>query len=100
MILTEKNVKSRKTKFEKMILKFAPAAATRLISLTQSENEEVARKASLDVINLAEALKKEKEEKARGFETYPCDEKSSEMLAILANNCRGGARGGNDDERY
>jgi len=73
-----------------LIARYAPLAAAKLVQLTESENQETARKACLDIISLPKisAQKTEKSEKAKEDGDNPAEQLSeaavSRLLAALA----------------
>jgi len=75
-----------------LIAQYAQTATAKLISLTDCEKEETARKACLDVINLATKQSDttiQKEKVAEIVESGPTvltDEQASRMLAVLAED--------------
>jgi hypothetical protein len=75
-----------------LIAQYAQAATAKLISLTDSQKEETARKACLDVITLAQKQGEEtvqKEKVAEIVESAPDvldPETASKMLAVLAED--------------
>lgn len=85
----KRRLKQAKQEGERIMARYSNTAASKLVELTQSEKEEIARKASSDVINYFRrkpkgriAGKKEPEE-----EKLPdlSPEKASVLLAALAN---------------
>ena len=71
-----------------LISRYAPLAAARLISLTESDKPETARRACLDIIEMGQAKGKEKDTKTlfvpEKETSAMTDEKASKILAILA----------------
>ena len=73
-----------------LIARYAPLAAAKLVQLTESENQETARKACLDIISLPRiaAPKTEQSEKAEKDGDNPAEQLSeaavSRLLAALA----------------
>lgn len=76
---------------ELIIAKYAPLAAAKLVRLTESENQETARKACLDIISLPKigAKKTEQHDKATKNTDNPAgqisEETASKLLAALAD---------------
>ena len=75
---------------ELIIARYAPLAAAKLVQLTESENQETARKACLDIISLPKIgpQKTEQSNKATKESDNPAeqlpDETASRLLAALA----------------
>ena len=73
-----------------LIARYAPLAAAKLVQLTESENQETARKACLDIISLPKiaAPKTEQSYKAKKDDDDPAEQLSeatvSKLLAALA----------------
>ncbi len=73
-----------------IIARYAPLAAAKLVQLTESENQETARKACLDIISLPKiaAQKTEQSDKTKRDSENPAeqlsDETASRLLAALA----------------
>ena len=71
-----------------IIARYAPLAAAKLVQLTESEKEETARRACLDIISLPYATKADKgaspEELEGGDESSLSPEAASRLLAALA----------------
>ncbi|MBA7656987.1 hypothetical protein ES703_64916 [subsurface metagenome] len=73
-----------------LIARYAPLAAAKLVQLTESENQETARKACLDIISLPKigAQKTERPDKATKSSDNPAEQLSeataSRLLAALA----------------
>jgi len=73
-----------------LIARYAPLAAAKLVQLTESENQETARKACLDIISLPKiaAQKTEQSDKAKKDGDKPAEQLSeatvSRLLAALA----------------
>ncbi len=73
-----------------LIARYAPLAAAKLVQLTESENQETARKACLDIISLPKiaAPKTEQSDKAKKDGDDPAEQLSeatvSRLLAALA----------------
>ena len=84
----KKRLKQANRKSELIIARFAPVAASKLVELTQSEKEETARKACLDVINHSrgKAKKSSDGKEPPEAEQRPklSPEKASRLLAALA----------------
>lgn len=78
---------------EALIARYASLAAAKLVQLTESEKEETARKACLDIINLPKSSAKPKpaqiETKAQTTEPQPLSKSAaSKLLAFLAEEKR------------
>ncbi len=72
---------------EALIARYAPLAAAKLVQLTESEKEETARRACLDIITLPKLKAREKadEEIAEQAEQIEIsDETAGKILAVLA----------------
>ena len=83
----KRRLKQAKRKSELIIARFAPAAASKLVKLTQSKKEETARKACLDLINYSvrKAKKKSESKEQPKDEQMPdiSPEKASRLLDVL-----------------
>lgn len=70
-----------------IVSRYAPVAAARLVELTESDKEETARKACLDVISMPTKFFEERKEKKK---TRPklnmSDETAAKVLKILAED--------------
>jgi hypothetical protein len=78
-----------KRQCELIIANYAPAAAAKLIALTQGQKEETTRKACLDIISLPLELtqqKRKKEAQDKDAAENISDEIASKMLEILAGD--------------
>lgn len=72
-----------------IIAKYAPFAAAKLIELCSSENQETARKAALDILNLQTDQPETSKLKPEISDTAPpsiTPETASKLLAVLAEN--------------
>jgi hypothetical protein len=85
----DRRLESARRKSDLIIARFAYLAASKLALLTESENQETARKACLDIISL---LRKDKpasqDETADNSENHPAElppELAGRLLAALAN---------------
>ncbi len=81
-----RRIKTTKLMSEVLIAKFSAIAAAKLVGLTESEKEETARKACLDIISLPAPDNKKDEETNANNEKPPelSDETASRLLAVLA----------------
>lgn len=82
-------IESAKRQSELVIAKYAHLAAVKLVQLTESEKEETARKACLDIISLPfskkkGAVKEQSKQDEQDSEQIP-QETASRLLAALAN---------------
>ncbi len=89
-----KRIKTMKLMSEVLIAKFSAIAAAKLVGLTESEKEETARRACLDIISLPHLgdKKDQSEETSANKEKPPelSDETASRLLAALAEEDNGG----------
>ncbi len=89
-----RRIKTTRLMSEVLIAKFSAIAAAKLVGLTESEKEETARKACLDIISLPHPGDKKglSEEINEGREEPPelSDETASRLLAALAEEDNGG----------
>lgn len=75
---------------ELIIARYAPLAAAKLVQLTDSKNQETARKACLDIISLPKPAAKKDTPSAEPQRTEPTSSKplssdtASKLLAVLA----------------
>ena len=69
-----------------IIARYAPVAASKLVQLTESEKEETARKACLDIISLPIGEKRaaEPEKEEEGGEEKISQKTASKLLEVLA----------------
>ena len=74
-------IQAGKRQCELLIANYAPAAAARLIELTQGQKEETTRKACLDVISLPLELTQQK--KRASSPKTPTDDISAELAAKI-----------------
>jgi hypothetical protein len=83
-----RRLKQTNRKSELLIARFASIAASKLVELTQSEKEETARKACLDVINYFRQKARPDSEEQPETEKLPDlpPELASRLLAALAND--------------
>jgi hypothetical protein len=85
-----RRIKTTKLMSEVLIAKFSVVAAAKLVQLTESEKEETARKACLDIISLPHLDDKrdQSEETDDDREELPelSDETASRLLAALAED--------------
>jgi hypothetical protein len=84
----KRRLKQAKLEGERILARYSSTAASKLVELTQSEKEEIARKASLDVIHYFRRKPKsrsagKKEPEAEKLPDLP-PEKASRLLAALA----------------
>lgn len=89
----ERRIASAYRQSEFIIARYAPLAAAKLVQLTESESQETARKACLDIISLPQAAAKKTErpnEAKHGSEQGPelSDETVSKLLAVLAEESK------------
>ena len=70
-----------------IVSRYAPVAAARLVELTESDKEETARKACLDVISMPTKFFEElKEKKKTRPKLNMSDETAAKVLKILAED--------------
>jgi hypothetical protein len=86
----KRRLKQAKLEGERIMAKYSNVAASKLVALTQSEKEEIARKASLDVINYFSRKPKSRsssksEPEAEKLPDLP-PEVASRLLAALAQS--------------
>jgi cell division septum initiation protein DivIVA len=86
----KRRLKQAKLECERIMAKYSNMAASKLVELTQSKKEEIARKASLDVINYFRRKTKgrsvsKNEPEAEKLPDLP-PEVASRLLAALAND--------------
>lgn len=85
----DRRIDSARRQGELIIAKYASLAAAKLVQLTESESQETARKACLDIISLPQAAAKKPQgasEPEQAGEQQPplSDETVSRLLAVLA----------------
>jgi hypothetical protein len=84
----DRKIASAYRQSEFIIARYAPLAAAKLVELTESESQETARKACLDIISLPQAAAKKNKgpSEAEPAEEEPelSDETVSKLLAVLA----------------
>jgi len=85
----DRRIDSARRQGELIIAKYASLAAAKLVQLTESESQETARKACLDIISLPPATAKKPQgasESEQAGEQQPplSDEAVSRLLAVLA----------------
>ncbi len=89
-----RRIKTTKLMSEVLIAKYSGIAAAKLVGLTESEKEETARKACLDIISLPHlGDKKDQPEGTNANKEKPpelSDETASRLLAALAEENNGG----------
>jgi len=78
---------SAKRQSNMIIAKFAPAAAFKLVELTDSEKEETSRKACLDIMAHPSTVNSPQEKKESVCENIS-SEKAEKILAVLAKEDR------------
>ena len=71
-----------------IVSRYAPVAAARLVELTESEKDETARKACLDVISMPEKIVEGRSDKEDGVKLDISDETASKVMKILADDKR------------
>ncbi len=84
----KRRLKQVRRKSELIIARFAPAAAGKLVQLTQSDKEETARKACLDIINQINPKPKKKStrKETQKEEKKLSPELTSKLLTALTEN--------------
>ena len=81
-----------------IIARYAPLAAAKLVQLTDSENQETARKACLDIISVPKLTAKRPEQSAQSQHSGAqptqqlCPETASRLLAALVEENEGDAK--------
>ena len=94
----DRRVVSARRQSEFIIARYAPLAAAKLVQLTESESQETARKACLDIISLPQGAAKKTQgpsetERASEQESQQLsDETASKLLAVLAEEKKDGTR--------
>jgi len=88
----DERVESAHRQSELIIARYAPLAAAKLVQLTESDKEETARKACLDIISLRRPAERlavaetatDKDSESQSVETQLSDETAARLLAALA----------------
>jgi len=88
----DERVESAYRQSELIIARYAPLAAAKLVQLTESDKEETARKACLDIISLRRSAERlavaepatDKDTESQSVETQLSDETAGRLLAALA----------------
>ena len=94
----DRRVASVRRQGEFIIARYAPLAATKLVQLTESDSQETARKACLDIISLPQGAAKktqgpsEVERTGEQEAQQISDETASKLLAVLAAEKKDGTR--------
>jgi len=94
----DRRVASARRQGEFIIARYAPLAATKLVQLTESDSQETARKACLDIISLPQGAAKktqgpsEVERTGEQEAQQISDETASKLLAVLAEEKKDGTR--------
>jgi len=81
-----RRIKTTKLLSEVLIAKYSAVAAAKLVSLTESEKEETARKACLDIISLPNSKLSEQPDSEENETVTISDETASRLLAALAED--------------
>lgn len=79
-------LESSKRQGQIILSKYAPYAATKLIQLCESENQETARKAALDILNLQTGQTSKTDDAAKPQLPSINPETASKLLAVLAES--------------
>ncbi len=85
-----KRIKTTKLMSEVLIAKYSGIAAAKLVGLTESEKEETARRACLDIISLPHITLPEQVDDEENETAQLSDETASRLLAALAEEDNGG----------
>ncbi len=85
-----RRIKTTKLMSEVLIAKYSVVAAAKLVGLTESEKEETARKACLDIISLPHITLPEQADGEKNETVQLSDETASRLLAALAEEDNGG----------
>ncbi len=80
----DERVESAYRQSELIIARYAPLAAAKLVQLTESDKEETARKACLDIISLRRPTERLATADSQSVETQLSDETAARLLAALA----------------
>jgi hypothetical protein len=85
-----RRIKTTKLMSNVLIAKYSVVAAAKLVGLTESEKEETARKACLDIISLPHITLPEQVDNEENETVQLSDEMASRLLAVLAEENNGG----------
>ena len=69
-----------------IVSRYAPVAAARLVELTESDKDETARKACLDVILMPEKIVGSRDEREKNVKMGISNETAAKVMDILAND--------------